>query len=75
MFRDQSLLIQIYEFAEIYIYNDPSSSNVGVGDDSGCQPSNPTCNLTQLNADNAIGSVVPEMINPAAGDFRPTSNE
>lgn len=54
------------------IYNRPGNAEVGIGDDSGCQPSNPTCTLTQVNSDNTINTIVPELINPASDDFRPT---
>ncbi|MFN8446162.1 MAG: GDSL-type esterase/lipase family protein [Caldilineaceae bacterium] len=56
------------------IWNGPANHPLGVGDDSGCQASNPTCNPTQLLADNAINTVEPQLRNPAHGDFRPTAN-
>jgi uncharacterized repeat protein (TIGR02543 family) len=39
--------------------------------DQGCQPTNPTCNLTQLLADNTINTIEPQLINPQNGNFRP----
>ncbi|MBV9493774.1 MAG: right-handed parallel beta-helix repeat-containing protein [Acidobacteria bacterium] len=44
--------------------------SIGVGDDSGCAPSNPTCNEAQIVADNTINSFVPEVdvdLRPRAG--------
>lgn len=45
----------------------------GLGDSTGCQPSNPTCNLLQLLAQNAINTVQPQLIDPEAGNFRQVS--
>jgi uncharacterized protein (TIGR03437 family) len=45
-----------------------------LGEDTGCQPSNPTCNETQLRAENAINTVQPQLVNPAGGDFHPVQN-
>lgn len=56
------------------IYNRPGSAEIGVGDGSGCQDSNPTCNLTQLNADNSFNAITPELSNPSGGDFRPSAS-
>jgi len=53
-----------------YISSGPEFTNLGV-DGGGCQPSNPTCNETQLIADNTITSTAPQFINAAGGDFRP----
>jgi hypothetical protein len=44
--------------------------SIGVGDDSGCAPSNPTCNETQIVADNTINLFEPEL----GGDLRPRAN-
>jgi hypothetical protein len=47
--------------------------SLGIEDSSqGCQPSNATCNATQLRADNAINTMQPQLISPASGNFRPT---
>lgn len=56
------------------IWNGPADHPLGTGDDAACQPSNPTCNATQLAADNAINTLEPQLVNPAQGDFRPTAN-
>ncbi len=54
------------------IWNGPPSHPLGVEDSSnGCQPANPTCNATQLAGRNAINRIEPQLVNPAAGDFRP----
>ncbi len=58
------------------IWNGPADHSLGLGSDTGCQPSNTTCNEAQIRADNAINTVQPQLVNPGAGDFRPvtTSN-
>lgn len=56
------------------IWNGPSDHSLGLGDETGCQPTNPTCNATQLLADNAINTLEPQLRNPAQGDFRPAAN-
>lgn len=56
------------------IWNGPSNHSLGLGEETGCQPSNPTCNETQLRADNAINTVQPQLVNAANGDFRPVQN-
>lgn len=45
--------------------------DLGLGDGTGCQPDNPTCNPTQINADNRINQVEPELTNPNGSDYRP----
>lgn len=56
------------------IWNGPANHALGVEDSSqGCQPSNPTCNETQLRADNAINTIQPQLVNPAGGDFHPVT--
>lgn len=54
------------------IWNGPLSHPLGIEDSSeGCQPSNPTCNATQLVADNTINTIEPEFVNAAGGNFEP----
>jgi hypothetical protein len=53
------------------IWNGSADLSLGLGDDQGCLPSNPTCNATQLLADNRINTVQPQLNNPSGGDFRP----
>lgn len=53
------------------IWNGPADLALGVGDGEGCADANPTCNPTQLLADNAINTVEPQLIDPANGNFRP----
>jgi hypothetical protein len=56
------------------IWNGPANHPLGIEDsDQGCQSSNPTCNQTQLQADNAINTIQPDLIDPANGDFRPVN--
>jgi hypothetical protein len=48
---------------------------LGVEDGSeGCQPDNPTCNATQLRAENAINSIEPVFTDPSSNDFTPFSD-
>jgi hypothetical protein len=54
------------------IWNGPPEHPIGNEEiTQGCQPSNPTCNTTQLRSDNTINSVEPQLVNPSAGDYRP----
>ena len=55
------------------IWNGPTDLALGVGDGEGCASANPTCNLTQLLADNAINTVEPQLVNPVGGNFRPVA--
>ena len=56
------------------IWNGPSSHPLGVDETTGCAPSNPTCNATQLVISNTINTVEPQLVNPAGGDYRPVLN-
>lgn len=52
------------------IWNGDASMALGIeGNSDACTASNPTCNAAQLRADNAINTVEPQLVNPAAGDF------
>jgi uncharacterized protein (TIGR03437 family) len=52
------------------IWNGPSNHPLGIEDSVwGCQPSNPTCNISQLRADNTFNTVEPQFINAAGNDF------
>jgi len=56
------------------IWNDGQDLSLGVGDEGqGCQSSNPTCNPSQLLADNVINAVELHLVDPDHGDFRPDS--
>lgn len=56
------------------VWNGPAGHPLGIEDSSeGCRPANPTCNETQLRADNAINVIQPQLVNPAGGDFRPVT--
>jgi hypothetical protein len=51
-----------------------SDFELGAGDSGqGCQPSNPSCNPSQLAAENMINSAEPQLVNPAGGDYRPVA--
>ncbi len=52
------------------IWNGPTDWSLGLGDDSGCQPANPTCNESQLVAQNSINSVQPLFVDAAGGNYR-----
>lgn len=56
------------------IWNGPADHPIGIEDSSqGCQDTNPTCNLAQLKADNAINKYEPQLVDPAHGNFHPRS--
>ncbi len=56
------------------IWNGNSSTSFGIEDTSqGCQSSNASCNLAQLQSQNTVNSSEPQLQNPAANDFRPQS--
>lgn len=60
------------------VWNMPLEPAGLIGDNNGsgnigCQPSNLTCNESQLMADNHINAFEPALINPSGGDFRPIS--
>ena len=52
------------------LWNGPADWPLGIGDGSGCQETNPTCNAAQLVADNTVNVVEPLFVDAAAGDFR-----
>jgi hypothetical protein len=47
---------------------------LGVDENSGCAPSNPTCNPSQLVDENTINQFEPQFVNPSSGDFHPQLN-
>lgn len=49
----------------------PDLPLLGEGD-RGCRPGNPTCHDAQLREDNAVNTVLPTLVDPEHGDFRPT---
>lgn len=51
------------------IWNGPANWPLGLGAESGCQPANPTCNESQIHADNSINTVQPLFIDAAGGNF------
>ena len=56
------------------IWNGPPDLELGLGDDSGCQNANPTCNRAQILADNQINTVQPQFIDAAGGNLRPVAD-
>ncbi|MCC7437545.1 MAG: right-handed parallel beta-helix repeat-containing protein [Armatimonadetes bacterium] len=52
------------------IWNGPPEHSLGLGDESGCQNSNPNCNQAQLLAQNSINTLKPDFIDPASLNFR-----
>jgi Right handed beta helix region len=56
------------------IWNGSGATPLGIEDTSqGCQPSNTSCNQTQLQSQNSINSTEPQFKDPANSDFRPQS--
>lgn len=54
------------------IWNGPPSMALGIEDpDQGCQAVNLTCNAVQLLAENSINTLLPQLRDPAGGDFHP----
>ena len=53
------------------IWNGPADLPLGIGGDGeGGQPGNPTCTAALVRAQNAVNTVRPVLVDPAAGDFR-----
>jgi hypothetical protein len=57
------------------ISNGTSTQNLGLGADSGCGPSNPTCNESQILSENTINMFQPQFVNAASGDFRVVASD
>jgi hypothetical protein len=57
------------------IWNGSPQMPLGVGDGEGCDDSNPTCNPSQLQADNRVNVFAPSFRDPESGDFRPTDGD
>jgi Right handed beta helix region/Carboxypeptidase regulatory-like domain len=53
------------------IANGPSNHPLGLDEDSGCQPSDASCNREQLLRENRINTTQPDLIAPEDGDLRP----
>jgi len=51
------------------IWNGLPDHPLGLGDGTGCDDGNPTCNAAQILADNSINSLAPSFANAAANDF------
>jgi len=55
------------------IWNGAADHPLGIeGGEEGCPPANPTCNETQLRAENAINSLLPQLQDAAGGNYRPS---
>lgn len=52
------------------IWNGPSQK-LELGDEPGCSSANPTCNEKQLRSENAINTLMPQLADPAHGNFAP----
>lgn len=52
------------------LWNGPPEHSLRLGDESGCQNSNPTCNQAQLLTQNSINTVQPDFLDPSKLDFR-----
>ena len=57
------------------LWNDQADHSLGIGEGSGCQPPNPTCNAEQLVADNYINTLEPRLVDPEHGDFHPWAGQ
>lgn len=55
------------------IWNGPSDHPLGVDEGTGCAPANPTCNASQLVAQNTINTLEPQLVDPAGGDYHPAA--
>jgi hypothetical protein len=56
------------------IWNGPADFALGVGDESGCQGSHPTCSETFVRANNSINARRPAFADLNAGDVRPSGS-
>lgn len=56
------------------IWNGGADMPLGIESDAGCAADNPTCNLTQLLADNLINQVEPTFADPTNGDYTYTGS-
>jgi uncharacterized protein (TIGR03437 family) len=55
------------------VWNGPVNHPLGIEDRAqGCQPTNPTCNATQLVAANGINAIEPQLVNPTGGNYVPS---
>lgn len=50
-------------------WNGPVDMPTGIDTDTGCQPSNPTCNETLLRSQNAINTIQPQFVDAAHSNF------
>ncbi|HRF97146.1 MAG TPA: hypothetical protein PLZ51_18185, partial [Aggregatilineales bacterium] len=54
------------------IWDGEAGHYMGIEDDAGCADDNPTCNMAQLIADNAINTLMPDLAEPSVGVFNRT---
>jgi hypothetical protein len=54
------------------IWDGEAGHYMGIEYDAGCADDNPTCNMTQLIADNAINTLMPDLAEPSAGGLNRT---
>ncbi len=55
------------------VWNGSADTPYGIEEEQGCEDSNPTCNLAQLQADNVVNIFEPELRDADGGDLRPQS--
>ncbi len=53
------------------IWNGPADLDLGL--EGGCDAGNPTCSAAQLRADNAINTIMPQLVNPEVGNYTPVA--
>ncbi len=53
------------------IWNGKPDKQLGISENTGCGPSNPTCNETQLTKDNLINAAEPTFVGASSGNFHP----
>lgn len=68
VYADQNLQIKGNLF-----WNGSADHPLGIGGNEGCAETNPTCNETQLRADNAFNQIEPELAAPENRDFHPVT--
>jgi hypothetical protein len=57
------------------IFNGTATQPLGLDADSGCGPSNPTCNEPQILSENTINLFQPQFVSAASADFRVATSD
>ena len=55
------------------IWNGPMDHPMGIGDGQGCDNGHPSCMESMLRSNNQINVMLPDLLNPETGDYRPAS--